>query len=46
MIALFYVMRLINGDTTYDRVPRIIQDDVDRVLTERGHERLIGSDSE
>lgn len=45
MIALFYVMRLINGDTTYDRVPRIIRDDVDRILTERGYEHLIEGDS-
>ena len=44
MIALFYVMRLINRDTTYDRVPRIIRVDVDRILTEKGYEHLIGSD--
>ena len=45
MIAVFYVMRLINGDTTYDRVPRIIRDEVDRILTEKGHEHLIEGDS-
>ena len=45
MIAVFYVMRLINGDTTYDRVPRIIRDDVARILTEKRHEHLIGSDT-
>ena len=46
MIALFYALRLIDGYTTYDRVPTLIKDDVDRILTEKGYEHLIGSDSE
>ena len=41
MIAIFYANRLINGQTIYDRVPSLIQDDVDKILKERGHESLI-----
>ena len=41
MIALFYALRLIDGYTTYDRVPTLIKDDVDKILKERGHEGLI-----
>ena len=45
MIALFYVMRLINGDTTYDRVPTLVKEDVNRILIEKGYEHLIEGDS-
>lgn len=45
MIAIFYATRLIDELTTYDRVPRIIRDDVDSILTEKGYEYLIGSDA-
>ena len=41
MIALFYALRLIDGYTTYDRVPTLIKDDVDKILKERGREGLI-----
>ena len=42
MIAIFYATRLIDELTTYNRVPRIIQDTVDAILIERGYEHLIG----
>ena len=42
MIAIFYATRLIDELTTYDRVPLIIQGDVDAILIERGYEHLIG----
>ena len=45
MIALFFATRIIDELTTYDRVPSLIKDDVDRILTEKGYEHLIGSDS-
>ena len=41
MIALFYALRLIDGYTTYDRVPTLIKDDVNRILIEKDHGRLI-----
>ena len=46
MIALFFATRIIDELTTYDRVPRIIKDDVDRILTEKGYEHLIEGGSE
>lgn len=45
MIALFFATRLINENTTYDRVPTLIKEDVNRILTEKGYEHLIGSDT-
>ena len=46
MIALFFATRIIDELTIYDRVPRIIKDDVDRILTEKGYEHLIEGGSE
>ena len=44
MIALFFAMRIIDGDTTYSRVPKLIKEQVDEILITEGFEHLIGGD--
>lgn len=46
MIALFFATRIINGETTYDKVPKLLLEQVDEILIEKGFEHLIEGDSE
>ena len=41
MIA-FYVMRLENGDTHWNRIPQPLREGVRQMLVEKGREDLIG----
>lgn len=36
MIALFFAMRIINEHSTFNRVPRLIEDDVRQILEDKG----------
>ena len=40
MIAIFYATRIINEHSTFNRVPRLIEDDVRRILEDKGYGHL------
>lgn len=42
MIIKFYVMRITNGDTTFDKVPVQLREQVRQQLIEQGYEHLTG----
>ena len=46
MIALFFATRIIDGETTYDKVPKLLKKQVDEILTEKGFGDLIEGGNE
>lgn len=44
MIALFYATRIIDGKTTYKKVPIQLRPEVDDWLIDKGYPELIGGD--
>lgn len=41
MIALFFATRIINQNSEYKRVPKLIKEQVADILREKGYEHLI-----
>ncbi len=42
-MAKFYAMRIIDGKTTFDKVPDALKDAVAKILIEKGHPEYITS---